>query len=162
MKVIEKAQIECIKKIALKLKPAEDFTKHANLWLSTTTWSGPCTSWYKSGTDTKSAPMFPGTRTLFLKTLEADPRYEHYDIEYASGNTWNFLGNGLHVADVTGVSCPNSVPLDVYCLMLSIVQRDLTWYWGLIDGQDKEVAPFDWNGFLKQGEKNAEVSSAES
>ena len=104
LKVIEKAQIEDIKKIALKPKPAEDFTKHANLWLSTTTWSGPCTSWYKSGTDKKSAPMFPGTRTLFLKTLEADPRYEHYDIEYISGNTWNFLGNGLDVTDVNGVS----------------------------------------------------------
>ncbi|KIW16980.1 hypothetical protein PV08_04171 [Exophiala spinifera] len=142
LKVIEKAQVEDIKKISLKQKPAEDFTKHANLWLSTTTWSGPCTSWYKSGTDNKSAPMFPGTRTLFLKTLEADPRYEHYDIEYMSGNTWNFLGNGLHVADVTG--------------------RDLTWYWGLIDGQDREVAPFDWIGFLKQCEKNAEAPSAES
>lgn len=64
LKVLEKAQIEDIKRISLKQRSAEDFTKHANLWLSTTTWSGPCTSWYKSGTDTKSAPMFPGTRTL--------------------------------------------------------------------------------------------------
>lgn len=64
LKVIEKAQVEDIKRISLKKQSAEDFTKHANLWLSTTTWSAPCTSWYKSGTDKKSAPMFPGTRTL--------------------------------------------------------------------------------------------------
>lgn len=41
-----------------------------------------------------------------LKTLGADPRFEHYDIEYLSGNMFNFLGNGTHIADVTGVSDP--------------------------------------------------------
>ncbi|KAM3419709.1 putative sterigmatocystin biosynthesis monooxygenase stcW [Cercospora zeina] len=143
LKVIEKAQVEDIKKISLKMKSAQDFTKHANLWLSTTAWSGPCTSWYKSGTDTKSAPMFPGSRTLLLKTVEEGPKFEHYDIEYLSGNTFNYLGTGLHVADVT--------------------DRDLTWFWGLIDGQDKAVAPFDWNEFLKEAEEikacNGEMSN---
>ena len=31
-----------------------------------------------------------------------------------------------------------------------------------MNGEDKEVAPFDWDAFLKQGEKSTEVLSAES
>jgi len=137
LKVIEKAQVEDIKKISLKKRSAEDFTKHANLWLSTTVWSGPCTSWYKSGTDTKSAPMFPGTRTLFLKTLEADPRFEHYDIEYLSGNSWNFLGNGMDVIELNGVSYSSSFIYSPYKMCYSLMLMYLTERLDLVLGIDE-------------------------
>lgn len=45
-------------------------------------------------------------------------RFEDYEIEYRSGNAFNFLGDGFHVREYDG--------------------SDLTWYCGLVDGKDKQ------------------------
>jgi hypothetical protein len=44
------------------------------------------------------------------------PRYEDYKIEYCGRNVWSWLGNGFSTRDLDG--------------------RDLTWYLGLVDGED--------------------------
>lgn len=46
------------------------------------------------------------------------PRYEDYEIEYRHGNAWYWLGNGYSSRDTDG--------------------RDLTWYMGLVDGEDRQ------------------------
>jgi len=46
------------------------------------------------------------------------PRYEDYEIKYHSINRWAFLGNGWSVRDYNG--------------------RDITWFWGLVDNEDKK------------------------
>jgi len=50
--------------------------------------------------------------------LLAKPRFEDFDIKYRSRNMWQFLGNGFSKRDIDG--------------------RDITWYWGLIDGIDEQ------------------------
>ncbi len=50
--------------------------------------------------------------------LIENPRYEDYDIVYRSRNVWSFLGNGFSLRDNDG--------------------RDLTYYMGLVDGEDRQ------------------------
>jgi cation diffusion facilitator CzcD-associated flavoprotein CzcO len=117
IQVIQKAQVEDIKKIQVKRSIAEDFTRHADLYLERTAWSGPCSSWFKNGV-TKARPLcWPGSRVHYMEMLQK-PRFEDFDIEYVSGNRWNFLGDGFDVREFDG--------------------RDLTWYYGLLDDQDKQ------------------------
>jgi hypothetical protein len=59
------------------------------------------------------------------------PRYEDYDMEYKSENRWAFLGNGFSTRDYDG--------------------RDVTWFWGLVDGKDKsEEYELKWKELSKQ------------
>lgn len=51
-------------------------------------------------------------------TLLEKPRYEDYEIEYLGKNAWAWLGNGFCTRDTDG--------------------RDLTWFMGLIDNEDKQ------------------------
>lgn len=50
--------------------------------------------------------------------LMASPRYQDYDIVYRSSNMWSWLGNGFSLRDYDG--------------------RDLTWYMGLVEGEDEQ------------------------
>ncbi|KAE8325428.1 putative MoxY [Aspergillus sergii] len=51
-------------------------------------------------------------------TVLRTPRYEDYEIEYLTKNRFNYPGDGFDVREYDG--------------------RDLTWYYGLVDGQDKQ------------------------
>ncbi len=52
-----------------------------------------------------------------MELIEA-PRYEDYEIKYRGLNRWQWLGNGFSVRDYDG--------------------RDLTWYMGLVEGEEKQ------------------------
>jgi hypothetical protein len=52
------------------------------------------------------------------------PRFEDFEIEYLSGNAFNYLGAGFHVREYDG--------------------SDLTWYYGLMHGQDKQPDPSEF------------------
>ncbi|KAH7126002.1 steroid monooxygenase [Dactylonectria macrodidyma] len=117
LQVIEKAQLEDIKKIQVKRSVAEQFTQHSDLFLKRTAWSGPCSSWFKAGDKARKPTLWPGSRLHYLMTLQR-PRFEDYEITYLSGNPWNFLGDGFHVREYDGT--------------------DLTWYYGLLDGKDEQ------------------------
>ncbi len=53
------------------------------------------------------------------------PRYEDYSIKYKAVNRWSFLGNGFSTRDYDG--------------------RDITWFWRLVDGEDKhQVYDLKW------------------
>ena len=60
-----------------------------------------------------------------MEVLER-PRYEDFDIKYKNRNRWQYLGNGFSTRDVDG--------------------RDITWYWGLVDGVDEQRS-HEINGF---------------
>ncbi|CAG9956706.1 unnamed protein product [Clonostachys rosea f. rosea IK726] len=115
--VIEKCQVEDIKKIQVKRHVAEKFTQHSDLYLKRTAWSGPCSSWFKAGDKARKPTLWPGSRIHYLQTLK-QPRFEDYEIQYLSENLFNYFGNGFHVGEHNG--------------------RDLTWYWGLLDGKDEQ------------------------
>lgn len=113
--VLEKVQVEDIKKIQVKKSAAEQFSLHADEYTKLTAFSGPCSSWFKAGDKNRKPAIFPGSRIQYL-TLIAKPRFEDYEIEYASGNAFNYLGNGFHVREFDG--------------------SDLTWYYGLLESQN--------------------------
>lgn len=115
--IVEKMQTEDIKKLQIKRSAAEQFTKHADLYVKRTAFSGPCSSWFKAGDKNGKPAIWPGSRIHYLTVLQK-PRYEDYEIEYWSGNAFNYLGDGFDVREYDG--------------------RDLTWYYGLMNGEDKQ------------------------
>lgn len=117
LQVIEKVQLEDIKKIQVKRSVAEAFTRHADVYLKRTAWSGPCSSWFKAGDKVRKPTLWPGSRIHYLSILQK-PRFEDYEIAYISQNMWNFLGDGFHDREYNGT--------------------DLTWYCGLLDGKDEQ------------------------
>lgn len=119
LKIIEKAQLEDIKKIQIKRTVAEKFTQHSDLYLERTAWSGPCSSWFKAGDKARKPTLWPGSRLHYLTVLQ-QPRYEDFEIDYLSDNVFNYFGNGFHVREYDG--------------------HDLTWYYGLLDGKDEQPA----------------------
>ncbi|KAM5347462.1 hypothetical protein ACJ41O_010467 [Fusarium nematophilum] len=121
IQVLEKAQVEDVKSFRINRQVAEDFTRHADLYLKRTAWSGPCSSWFKNGQAHKKPLCWPGSRVHYLTMLQK-PRFEDFDIEYFTQNRFNFLGNGFDIREFDG--------------------RDLTWYYGLLNGQDKQPESF--------------------
>ncbi|KAJ5621653.1 hypothetical protein N7528_006436 [Penicillium herquei] len=117
IQVLEKAQVEDIKKIQVKRSAAEQFSKHADEFTKRTAYSGPCSSWFKAGDKNRKPAIWPGSRIQYLTMLQK-VRFEDYEIEYLSGNAFNFLGNGFHVREYDG--------------------SDLTWYYGLMNGEDRQ------------------------
>lgn len=117
LQIIEKVQLEDIKRIQVKRSAAEDFTKHADMFLTRTAWTGPCSSWFKAGDQTRKPTLWPGSRLHYLTALQS-PRFEDYEFDYLSSNIFNYLGNGFHVREYDG--------------------HDLTWYYGLLDGKDEQ------------------------
>jgi hypothetical protein len=99
LQVIKKVQIEDIKKIQVKRSVAEQLTKHANLYLQRTVWSGPCSSWFEAGQKGSKPVLWLGSHIHYIQVLQK-PRFEDYEIEYLSGNTFNFLGDGFDVCEV--------------------------------------------------------------
>jgi cation diffusion facilitator CzcD-associated flavoprotein CzcO len=121
IQVLKKVQVEDIKKIQVKRSVAEAFTRHSDTYLKRTAWSGPCSSWFKAGDASRKPVCWPGSRVHYLTMLQT-PRYEDFDIEYLSENRFNFLGDGFDVREFDG--------------------RDLTWYYGLLNGEDKQPKSF--------------------
>ncbi|KAK4635895.1 FAD-binding monooxygenase moxY [Fulvia fulva] len=122
LQVIEKARVENIKRLSVKKAVSEDFTKYADEFLKRTAWAGPCSSWFRNGKISNKPVLWPGSRIHQLTVLQ-HPRFEHFDIEYRDGNSCSFLGNGFDVRETDG--------------------RDLTWYMGFLDGEDKQPGPFE-------------------
>jgi cation diffusion facilitator CzcD-associated flavoprotein CzcO len=121
IQVMQKVQVEDIKKIKVNRKVAEDFTRHSDLYLERTAWSGPCSSWFKNGI-TQARPLcWPGSRVHYMEMLQK-PRFEDFDITYMTENRWNFLGNGFDIREFDG--------------------RDLTWYYGLLENKDEQPKSF--------------------
>ncbi|KAH6972399.1 putative MoxY [Ilyonectria sp. MPI-CAGE-AT-0026] len=121
LQVIHKCQAEDIKKIQVKRDAAETFTRHADLYMKRTAWSGPCNSWFKAGNKARKPVLWPGSRIHYLTVLQT-PRWEDFEMAYMSENMWNFLGDGFHTRENDG--------------------SDLTWYYGLLDGKDEQPKSF--------------------
>ena len=103
LQVIKKVQIEDIKKIQVKRSVAEQFIKHADLYLQRTVWSDPCSSWFKAGQKGNKPALWPGSRIHYIQVLKK-PRFEDYEIDYLSGNAFNFLGDGFDVHEEVRLS----------------------------------------------------------
>ncbi|KAJ6582825.1 FAD/NAD-P-binding domain-containing protein [Mycena sp. CBHHK59/15] len=117
MKILKKMQTENIKAIKIKDKAADDYNEHRELYVQRTAWVGPCSSWFRRGTDV-SPMLFPGNRVLFIELLTT-LRWEDWDYEYGyAGNRFGYLGKGFTQCELDG--------------------RDTTFYYGLLDGKDEQ------------------------
>ncbi|KIX09207.1 uncharacterized protein Z518_00286 [Rhinocladiella mackenziei CBS 650.93] len=121
VQVLQKVQAEDIKSVRVNGSVAEAFTRHADLYLKRTAWSGPCSSWFKNGDSSRKPLCWPGSRVHYLTVLQK-PRFEDFDIDYLSQNRFNFLGNGFDTREFDG--------------------RDITWYYGLLNNEDKQPRSF--------------------
>ncbi|KIW45757.1 uncharacterized protein PV06_04115 [Exophiala oligosperma] len=121
IQVLQKVQVEDIKSVRVNRSVAEAFTSHADLYLKRTAWSGPCSSWFKNGISSSKPLCWPGSRVHYLTILQK-PRWEDFDLDYLSENRFNFLGDGFDVREFDG--------------------RDITWYYGLLNNEDKQPRTF--------------------
>lgn len=121
IQILQKVQVEDIKSVKVNQAVAQAFTRHADLYLKRTAWSGPCSSWFKNGVSSHKPLCWPGSRVHYLTMLQK-PRFEDFDLQYISENRFNFLGNGFDVREFDG--------------------RDITWYYGLLNGEDKQPSSF--------------------
>ncbi|KIW98143.1 uncharacterized protein Z519_01727 [Cladophialophora bantiana CBS 173.52] len=121
IQVLQKVQVEDVKSLRVNRSVAEAFTRHADLYLKRTAWSGPCSSWFKNGISSRKPLCWPGSRVHYLTMLQK-PRFEDFDLDYLSDNRFNFLGNGFDIREFDG--------------------RDITWYYGLLNGEDKQPTSF--------------------
>jgi len=96
-------QIENIKKIQVKRSVAEQFTKHVDLYLQRIVWSGPCSSWFEAGQKGSKPVLWPRSHIHYFQVLQK-PRFEDYEIEYLSGNTFNFPRDGFDVREEVRLS----------------------------------------------------------
>lgn len=119
IQVIEKMQVERIKWLYPRQDVVDQFVEHADLFLTRTAWSGACHSWFKRGRLDGPLAMFPGTRLTYIDLI-SKPRFEDYVIEHLNNtNMFEFLGSGFDVREFDG--------------------RDLSFYLGLLDGEDKQI-----------------------
>lgn len=110
LQILDKIQTDRIKSIRVKTRATEQFLRHADTFLKRTSWTGPCSSWFKGGTATGKPAIWPGSRLHFMRLMEK-VRFEDYEIEYENeDNMWGFLGCGFHVCERDG--------------------SDITWYLG--------------------------------
>ncbi|KAL4874222.1 hypothetical protein BJY04DRAFT_31120 [Aspergillus karnatakaensis] len=117
LQIFTKMSEEGIATFDVKPEAVADFAQHRRLFLPRTAWSSPCRSWFKQGTVDGEIMMWPGSRIHFFETMK-NPRWEDYNLTYTTSNRFGFLGNGFTVREQDG--------------------RDLTWYLGLIGGEDRQ------------------------
>lgn len=116
---IQKIQKDRIKSMTPRAEVVKQFCEHAELFLQRTAWASGCSSWFKQGRVDGPLPMFPGSRLVYLDLL-ATPRFEDYELEYLNPlNIFEFLGNGFSMREFDG--------------------RDLSYYLGLLDGDDHQI-----------------------
>ena len=59
---ITKIQKEDIKKMQVTKRAGDDFKNYADTYLKRTTWTGPCSSWFKNGEVDNKPALWPGSR----------------------------------------------------------------------------------------------------
>ena len=99
--VAAKMQKQHIRRVVPRQAAVDDFMDHARTYLARTTWSGPCTSWFKQGRSDGEIVMWPGSRLAFYALME-EVNWEDYDISYWSGNRWAWLGSGFSTSEFDG------------------------------------------------------------
>ncbi|KAI2467497.1 cyclohexanone monooxygenase [Annulohypoxylon bovei var. microspora] len=106
--VMKKVQCQSIRSVDVKREAVEDFSHHADEFLKRTAWSDGCSSWFKNGTvDGPVVAIWPGSRLNWFEALR-EPRYEDFNYKYATGNRFQYFGNGFTQREIEG--------------------SDLTWY----------------------------------
>ncbi|KAL4934075.1 flavin-containing monooxygenase [Aspergillus undulatus] len=131
MLMLRKMSKEGITSFDVKEEAVADFASHRRLFLPRAAWNSPCRSWFKGGKVDGETMMWPGSRIHFFETMN-NPRWEDYNLTYTSSNRFGYLGNGFTAREQDG--------------------RDLTWYLGLLDGEDlqPELPDEDFEVFMAQ------------
>ncbi|OQE13287.1 hypothetical protein PENFLA_c051G04100 [Penicillium flavigenum] len=87
-------QKEDIKTFDPKPDAVNDFMEQKDLFMETTVWKTHCQSWYKNPQTGRITALWPGSTLHYMETL-AKPRYDDFDVTYASKNRFAYLGNGF-------------------------------------------------------------------
>ncbi|KAI1400682.1 putative dimethylaniline monooxygenase [Hypoxylon fuscum] len=119
IKILDKMSSEGVASFEPKEEAVADFIQHRRQFLPRTAWSSPCRSWFKGGTVDGEIMMWPGSRIHFFETME-NPRWEDYNLTYTTANRFGYFGNGFAAREFDG--------------------RDLSWYLGLLDGDEMQQA----------------------
>ena len=84
--------------MAVTQEATDDYNEHAQEFLRSTVWAGPCSSWYKRGTkDGRIVAVYAGSAFQFVESMR-HPRWEDYEFRYEAGkaaNRFSYLGNGF-------------------------------------------------------------------
>ncbi|KAF2483098.1 FAD/NAD-P-binding domain-containing protein [Neohortaea acidophila] len=117
VQMVKHIQREDVKSVTPQQQAIEQYAEHTALFTDRTVWNAPCRSWFKGNKVDGRILLHPGSRNQFLEMM-ARPRLQDYDFVYRTKNMWAWLGNGFSTRDFDG--------------------KDLTWYFGLVDGEDRQ------------------------
>ncbi|KAJ1329041.1 hydroxyversicolorone monooxygenase [Microdochium nivale] len=131
-KCITKLQTQGISSLDVKHEAMDDYNIHAQEYLRSSIWAGPCSSWYKQGSKTgRVVAVYPGSAYHFVAAMR-QPRWEDYDFEYAnmredsgndddyrsqarstrSQNRFAYLSNGMTKREAANKSIGHSQTVD--------------------------------------------------
>lgn len=87
-------QKEDIRTFHPKIDAVNDFMEQKDSFMQKTVWMTNCQSWYKDSSTNKVTALWPGSTLHYMETL-AKPRYDDYEVTYASKNRFAYLGCGF-------------------------------------------------------------------
>nr|MDZ8063419.1 hypothetical protein [Nostoc sp. EkiNYC01] len=94
-------QAEKIKSFDPKPAAVKDFYQHTHSLLKRTAWSSACRSWFKNGkVHGPVVAIWPGSRLHYFEAMK-EVRYEDFNIEYLTGNRFQFFGNGYTFTELS-------------------------------------------------------------
>lgn len=92
--VQKKLQRQRIKSFVVTEQAAREFDAWKNDLMRGLSFSGVCTSWYKSGTlDGPVIGPWPGSVNHFMEIIK-EPRFEDFDFKFAGPNRFTYFGDG--------------------------------------------------------------------
>jgi hypothetical protein len=101
-KALDKIARQGAKSFSPKAVAVDDFQEHKDAVMKDLVWTSGCRSWYKNGSVTgKVWGPWPGSAITFIEFM-TEPRWEDWDIEFASNNRFQFLGYGKSEREING------------------------------------------------------------
>lgn len=89
-----KMQTEQLHSLTVRQDPVTQLYEYMDAWHARSVWSADCKSWYKNNILGAKLWVWAGSGLHFMKSLQGEPKFEHYDLKYKNRNMWAFLGNG--------------------------------------------------------------------
>ena len=102
LQFVSKISTQAIKSFTVTENAAKEFNEWKNDMMQGLTFSGACTSWYKTGTvDGPVIGPWPGSVNHFMEIIR-QPRYEDFIVKSKDRNRFKYFGDGRAPVEAKG------------------------------------------------------------
>ncbi|KAI0015716.1 hypothetical protein F4780DRAFT_773363 [Xylariomycetidae sp. FL0641] len=93
-RALDRWQTTNVAAFAPKAAAVDEFARWRDWFMRRTVWTDACRSWYKDGATGQVTGVWPGSTLHYLECVR-EVRWEDFDVRYAGGNRFAWLGNGF-------------------------------------------------------------------